>query len=70
MSSTSSGLLCKIAAASLKVTPSKLVLLREMRRPPEQINHPINVTGCHGQSLALAELYASPVAVVVSSYLV
>lgn len=34
MSSTSSGLLCKIAAASEKVTPSKLVLLREMRRPP------------------------------------
>lgn len=37
MSSTSSGLLCKMAAASLKVTPSKLVLFREMRRPPGKI---------------------------------
>lgn len=36
ISSTSSGLLCKMAAASLNVTPSKLVLLREMRRPPEK----------------------------------
>lgn len=34
MSSTSSGLLCKIAAASVNVTPSKLILFREMRRPP------------------------------------
>lgn len=34
ISSTSSGLLCKIAAASVNVTPSKLILFREMRRPP------------------------------------
>lgn len=38
MSSTSSGLLCKTAAASLKVTPSRLVLFREMRRPPGSKN--------------------------------
>lgn len=38
MSSTSSGLFCKIAAASENVTPSKLVLFREMRRPPERTN--------------------------------
>lgn len=34
MSSTSSGLLCKMAAASLNVTPSKLVLFSEMSLPP------------------------------------
>lgn len=34
MSSTSSGQFCRMAAASVNVTPSKLVLLREMRRPP------------------------------------
>lgn len=38
ISSTSSGLFCKMAAASLNVTPSKLVLFREMRRPPAKIN--------------------------------
>lgn len=48
MSSTSSGLFCKIAAASENVTPSKLVLFREMRRPPvKSTNHcKILVIGC------------------------
>lgn len=50
MSSTSSGLFCKMAAASLNVTPSKLVLFREMRRPPwknkKQNNGQINLKKC------------------------
>lgn len=37
MSSTSSGLLCKMVAASLNVTPSRLVLFKEIRRPPGKI---------------------------------
>lgn len=34
MSCTSSGLFCMTSAASLKVTPSRLMLFREIRRPP------------------------------------
>lgn len=43
MSSTSSGLLCNMAAASLNVTPSKLVLFSEMRRPPGKISKHLQV---------------------------
>lgn len=49
MSSTSSGLLCKMAAASLNVTPSKLVLFREMSRPPGKKQQIIKESGCHVQ---------------------
>lgn len=36
MSSTSSGLFCSMAAAILNVTPSRLILFREISRPPKQ----------------------------------
>lgn len=39
MSCTSSELLCMTSAASLKVTPSRLILLREIRRPPADKRH-------------------------------
>lgn len=59
MSSTSSGLFCKIAAASENVTPSKLVLFREMRRPPEKsTNHcKILITGCHKRPNVVSRNY-------------
>lgn len=48
MSSTSSGLLCKMAAASLNVTPSKLVLFSEMSLPPGKKRDKIFVIGLCG----------------------
>lgn len=39
MSCTSSGLLCMTSAASLKVTPSRLMWFREIRRPPAGKGH-------------------------------
>lgn len=39
MSCTSSELLCMTSAASLKVTPSRLILFREIRRPPADKCH-------------------------------
>lgn len=39
MSCTSSELLCMTSAASLKVTPSRLILFREIRRPPADKGH-------------------------------
>lgn len=39
MSCTSSELLCMTSAASLKVTPSRLILFREIRRPPADKHH-------------------------------
>lgn len=39
MSCTSSELLCMTSAASLKVTPSRLILFREIRRPPADKRH-------------------------------
>lgn len=45
MSCTSSGLFCMTSAASLKVTPSRLMLFREIRRPPAD-------KGCSGILLA------------------
>lgn len=39
MSCTSSGLFSMTSAASLKVTPSRLMLLREIRRPPADEGH-------------------------------
>lgn len=47
ISSTSSGLLCKIAAALVNVTPSKLILFREMRRPPAKKGEKIRVHFSH-----------------------
>lgn len=54
MSSTSSGLLCKMAAASLNVTPSKLVLFKEMRRPPEKNQQIITKVVTCSQMLSLS----------------
>lgn len=39
MSCTSSGLCCMTSAALLKVTPSRLMLFREIRRPPADKGH-------------------------------
>lgn len=43
MSSTSSGLLCNMAAAILNVTPSRLILFREISRPPKHKQKKIRI---------------------------